>query len=162
MMFWIRGRRLWGAKRARSVTRADWTDGVTIIVHHTADAGPKANTPKAERAFMRQVQDFHMGPARGWSDIAYNYIVMPSGRVYEARGYGVVGAHAPGWNTNGIGVCFAGTYTDRIPSAASVKAYNQLLNRLAGKGAKIQGEKAHGDVYATGCPGSGIRKALKL
>lgn len=161
-MFYIRGRKLWLARRPRSVAKSDWTAPHTVIVHHTADAGPKRNTVASEAAFMRQTQEFHMGPQRGWSDIAYNFIIMPSGRVWEGRGYGVIGAHAPNWNTKGIGVSFAGTYTDKSPSAASLKAYHALLKRLREKGANIIGEKGHGDVYPTSCPGSKLRLALGL
>jgi N-acetylmuramoyl-L-alanine amidase len=134
---------------------------MTVIVHHAADKGPVNNTPRAERKYMRGIQDFHMGPSRDWNDIAYNYMIMPSGRVYEARGYGVTGAHAPGWNNKGIGVCFAGN-GDVKPTEASIKAYNNLINRLESKSANITNAKPHGDVYPTSCPGVAIRKELGL
>lgn len=132
-----------------------------VVAHHSADPAPKS-TLRQEAKWMRDCQAFHMGPQRGWADIAYNYVIMPSGRVYEGRGFGKVGAHAPNWNTKGIGVCFAGTYTEKAPTPASIAAYHNLLARLRKQGANIVGEKAHGDVFPTSCPGSKLRMALGL
>lgn len=39
--------------------------------------------------FLRGIQNFHMGPQRGWSDIAYSLFVCPHGDVFEGRGKGV-------------------------------------------------------------------------
>ena len=160
-MFYIRGRILWRAKRAKAKTRVSWAENMTVIVHHAADDGPKRNTAVEERKYMRRIQDFHMGPRRQWNDIAYNYIIMPSGRVYEGRGFGVVGSHAPGFNTKGIGICFAG-HGDTPPTQLSLSAYYSLLRLLKRRGAGIIRERAHGDVFPTSCPGNAIRKALGL
>ena len=134
---------------------------MTVIIHHAADNGPAASTHRAERAYMRGIQDFHMGPRRQWADIAYNYMIMPSGRVYDDRGSGVVGSHAPRYNARGIGVCFAGNGEKGL-STAQLAAYGNLIKRLKKHGANITNTRAHGDVYPTSCPGTGIRKALGL
>ena len=39
--------------------------------------------------FLRGIQNFHMGPQRGWSDIAYSLFVCPHGDVFEGRGKGI-------------------------------------------------------------------------
>lgn len=161
-MFYIRGRKLWGAQKPRTApTRDDWEGGVKLVVHHTADAGPGKNTIFNERRHLQAMQRFHQ-KVRGWSDIGYNYIIMPSGRVYEGRGYGVRGAHVAGHNTNSCGVSFVGTYTHQQPSAAAVKAFHQLKQRLAHRGARFTGVVGHGDLMPTACPGAGVRRALKL
>lgn len=160
-MFFIRGRRLWKARKPLQKYRSNWKLPMTVIVHHAADHGPGQNTIASEKRYLRAIQNFHMGPSRRWSDIAYNYLVMPSGRVWEGRGFGVVGAHAPDWNTRGIGVCFAGN-GERGLSEKQIAAYNNLINRLKRKGANIVDIKAHGDVYPTSCPGTGIRRDLGL
>ena len=160
-MFYIRGRKLWRAKRPADKHKRSWRLPMAVIVHHAADHGPRQNTIKEEASYLRGIQSFHMGPQRGWSDIAYNYLIMPSGRVWEGRGFGVVGAHAPGWNAQGIGVCFAGS-GDHGLNEKQINAYNNLIRRLKRKGANIVGAKAHGDVYPTSCPGNGIRKDLGL
>jgi N-acetylmuramoyl-L-alanine amidase len=38
-----------------------------------------------------------------WDDIGYNFIVGEDGNVYEGRGWGIVGAHAPGFNSYSLG-----------------------------------------------------------
>ena len=39
----------------------------------------------------------------GWSDIGYNFLVGEDGNIYEGRGWGKVGAHARGHNSDSIG-----------------------------------------------------------
>lgn len=39
-------------------------------------------------ALVRGIQNFHMD-GRGWSDIAYNFVVCPHGDIFEGRGYNV-------------------------------------------------------------------------
>jgi len=156
--FWIRGRILWRAKKPKHVTVASWKDGVDVFVHHTADPGPRR---KDVRKYLRQIQSFHMN-TRGWSDIAYSYLIAPDGSVWEGRGFNVVGAHTEGHNTKGIGICFMGTFTTKAPTPAAQAAFTQLHKYLAKKGARIRGTYGHGDVYPTSCPGAGVRKALDL
>lgn len=36
---------------------------------------------------VRGIQAFHMGPARGWLDIAYNHLICPHGYTFEGRGF---------------------------------------------------------------------------
>lgn len=33
-----------------------------------------------------------------------------NGNIYEGRGWGVSGAHAPGYNSKGVGISFIGNY----------------------------------------------------
>lgn len=161
-MIGVIGRRTWRARRAVQVVRSNWkAKAMTVIAHHSADHPPKP-TRRAERKWMRNTQAFHMGAQRGWNDIGYNYVIMPSGRVYAGRGFGVVGSHAPGWNTRGIGICFAGDYSRHEPTAKAVKSYHRLVYKLRKRGVNIVGERAHGDVFATSCPGRGVRRALGL
>lgn len=162
MRFFVRPRRVWGARRpAAPVTRDPWHNGVRVVVHHTADHGPARNRIYEECAHLRAMQYFHQR-VRGWNDIGYNYIIMPSGRVYEGRGFGVRGAHVAGHNTDSCGISFAGTYTDRQPSAAAVRAFRNLLARLEAKGARVTDVVPHRALGSTACPGDGVIEALKL
>lgn len=161
-MFYIRGRRVWKARKPIRRDFHNWkTNKMTVVVHHAADNGPKSLSRKHKHEYLRGIQSFHMGAQRCWSDIAYNYIVMADGSVYEGRGFGVIGAHAPGWNKRGIGVCFAGDGREHV-SPQAVAAYHKLIKRLKKHGANIVSTAAHGDVYPTTCPGNAIRKALDL
>lgn len=158
--FWIRGRRLWGAAPPRGRTFDQWSDGVTLVVHHTAGSMPADE--KAEREEMRSIQRAHF--ANGWSDIGYNYVIMPSGRVYEGRGFGIRGAHTEDHNRQTIGVSFAGNYEVRKPTRASIRAYRQLVRRLREHGAVVKRVRGHKDMpdQATACPGKHLMRALKL
>ena len=158
--FWIRGRALWGAAPATERTYDRWSAGVTLVVHHTAGRAPR--TELAELEEMRSIQRAHQ--ARGWSDIGYNYVIMPSGRVYEGRGYGIRGAHTLNQNTNTIGVAFAGNYELAKPTRAQVASYNSLVKKLRQHGAKISRVRGHKQMpgQATACPGVFLMRALKL
>lgn len=159
--FWIRGRAKWGSMPPHgSRTFDSWSRGVTLVVHHTAGRAPK--TEADELVEMRSIQHAHF--ANGWNDIGYNYVIMPSGRVYEARGYGVRGAHTLMHNTNTIGVSFAGNYDEARPSRASIRAYRQLVRLLAQHGARIDRVRGHKQMpeQATACPGRYLMRALKL
>jgi hypothetical protein len=98
---------------------------------------------------------------RGYSDIAYNYVIMPSGRVYVGRGAEVLGAHTIGHNKD-VGVCFAGNYEVERPTRASIVAYWLLRQRLHRKfniGRRIY---PHCRTYSTSCPGRHLRAKLRL
>lgn len=158
--FWIRGRKIWGAVPPADRTYDQWSSGVTLVVHHTAGSMPRDEN--GERAEMRSIQRAHF--ANGWSDIGYNYVIMPSGRVYEGRGYGIRGAHTINHNRQTIGVSFAGNYDVKKPTRRSLRAYRQLMRRLRDHGARIDRVRGHQQMpnQSTACPGKHLMRALKL
>ena len=175
----VRPRSDWGARAASSAPSI----GATVklaVVHHSASGNTytQAEVP----AVLRSVQAFHMD-GRGWSDIAYNFVVDRFGGVWEGRGGGVdrpvVGAHARGFNTNTVGVMVLGDFTQPgiVPSAAVIESVSRVigwkmaLHRTdptsrtlftsggstsipAGKVVDLTRVVGHKDVGATGCPGS--------
>jgi hypothetical protein len=134
----------WGARSPRSVVRVSWSSRKEFVVHHSA--GPKSQS-------VRSIQDFHMD-SNGWSDIGYNFLVDEHGKVYEGRGWLVVGAHAPGHNTSGIGVCYIGNNNPTDKALKAVRGLYQEANRRAGRKLKVLG---HREVYPTSCPGSKLQ-----
>jgi len=48
--------------------------------------------------------------SKGWSDIAYSYLMDPDGFVFEGRGAGVAGGHTAGQNTVSHAICIMGHY----------------------------------------------------
>ncbi|GLZ13160.1 hypothetical protein Acsp04_33950 [Actinomadura sp. NBRC 104425] len=137
----IIGRAEWGARAPRSRTTTTWSRRTEFIVHYSE--GPTTQTP-------RQIQDHHMD-SNGWADIGYNFLVDVMGRIYEGRGWLVVGAHATGHNTSGIGVCMIGRNGDATTAAENAIRwlYDEAVRR-AGRSLKKLG---HRDVTATSCPG---------
>lgn len=131
----------WGARAPRARSTVTWADRSEFVVHYSE--GPPTQS-------VRSIQDFHMDD-RDWADIGYNFLVDVDGRVYEGRGWLVVGAHAPGHNTSGIGVCMIGRDGDATAAAKrAIRAVYDEAGRRAGRSLRKLG---HRDVYSTSCPG---------
>ncbi len=142
----IVSRAQWGARPSKTTpTRVTWPAGVTLWLHHTA--GAPTQTP-------REIQAFHQGPARGWSDIGYSYLINEQGTVYEGRGRNVRGAHSPEKNHE-PSVALIGTYTDRAPTEAQRRAVWALRDHL-----NAGAIKGHRDSYPTSCPGDAAYRAV--
>jgi hypothetical protein len=162
-----RRRRVPAASRPKAlVSRKGWGGGParsggshrvhTLVVHHTAS--PLKAYRKA--ATVRSIQALHQG--NGWGDIGYHYVIGPDGRIYRGRPEHQVGTHAPP-NTGRLGICLVGNYSagDKL-TGRSREALVRTLAWLARKyklnpGRDIVG---HGDVYATACPGTRVRRNL--
>lgn len=147
----IIGRTAWGARRRRgTATRVQPGDRVATMLHYsTGEELGRADTAE----WVRQIQAHHMD-GNGWQDIGYNFLVDAQGRIFEGRGWDVVGAHCEGFNTPAVGVCFLGDddpgqdITDA--ARASILALHQENTRRAGHDLDRLG---HRDKYATACPG---------
>lgn len=137
----IISRKEWGARRPKARTGVSWSARTEFIVHYSE--GPTTQT-------VRSIQDFHMG-GRGWSDIGYNFLVDVQGRIYEGRGWLTVGAHAPGHNSSGVGVCMIGRDGDATPAAE--RAIRWLYDEAVRRAGRNLTKLGHRDVYATSCPG---------
>lgn len=154
----IHTRDSWDAINYGRLETAGWKRTTPTRVHHTAAASDaNAKTPDDERKVMRNIQRFHVG-TRGYRDIAYNYVIFPSGRVYEGRGYNKVGAHTLNHNHD-VGICFAGNFTSAAPTDAAVASFKALRTRL-----EVSAGKAypHSSTFATTCPGRPTIKKLGL
>jgi len=132
----------WGARNPRYRNYIGWSNG--IYVHWSA--GPKTQTP-------RQIQDFHMD-SRGWSDVAYSWLVDDSGVIYEGRGWGVVGGHTAGYNSSSHAVCYIGR------SKPSQKALDSISIVIAEHNKRYPHGyvRPHNAVSATACPGPDLTK----
>ncbi|MFP5224853.1 MAG: hypothetical protein ACLGH3_04760 [Actinomycetota bacterium] len=79
---------------------------------------------------VRGIQDFHMRPksqgGRGWSDIAYSFLVG-GGQVFEGRGAGIAGGHTAGDNTSSHAICLIGDYTWMVPKQEDLEAIAWLM-----------------------------------
>ncbi|MDS1269680.1 N-acetylmuramoyl-L-alanine amidase [Lipingzhangella sp. LS1_29] len=146
-MVTIRSRNRWGARAPRSRTTTTWTSRVGATVHYSA--GPPTQS-------VRAIQDFHMD-GRGWDDIGYNFLVDREGRAYEGRGWLVTGAHASGFNTSHIGVCFIGS--DGEATAAARSTIRALYDEACRRSGRHLDQTWHGGLpgQSTACPGSDLR-----
>lgn len=130
------------ARRPGIVRRAEWGADESLrncgpfyapslkmaFVHHTA-SGNNYTRAQADDV-VRGIYAYHV-KARGYCDIAYNFLVDRYGRVYEGR-YGgmaepVIGGHAMGFNTGSTGVSAIGNFSTASPPAAMVRPLQRLL-----------------------------------
>lgn len=100
-----------------------------MIIHHSA--GSNFNTNYTE--VVRSIYLLHIN-TNNWDDIGYNYCIAANGVIYAGRDPldlreedEVTGAHFCGKNTGTMGTCILGTYTDTLPSEASMESLHALL-----------------------------------
>lgn len=53
---------------------------------------------------------------------------MSDNDIYEGTGWHVRGAHTLNFNSNGTGIAFIGTFSERLPTAQAIEKVKQLLN----------------------------------
>ena len=133
----------WGANESiRSTTgscRRTFNTVQQLFVHHTAGA----NFDTRPKATMRAIYWYHTVRQR-WCDIGYNFVVAPSGTIFEGRwarkyapfeehdsedreGRVVTGAHVSGFNSGSVGISLMGNYSKvELPPAAR-KSLAELL-----------------------------------
>jgi hypothetical protein len=110
------------------------------------------DTRAEERATMRAIQDFHMGPERGWSDFAYSFAIFKSGRVYRGRGMTWVPASQLAHNTGTVSVCVFVGPNDPVPDAV-VRSIRELRSFCEHKAGHTLDVRPHSAVTGTECPG---------
>lgn len=166
------------------VTQAEWRVGLPdpvpgragskvnhLIIHHSAGDNGRDNYVDVVRAYYL----FHIN-GNGWDDIGYNYLVDPYGVLYAGRDPldsgidqdNVIGAHLCGKNTNTMGVCVIGDFTDTFPSILARATLINLLSWKAikdsieifgaaihpsGSGTLLDRIAGHRDGCSTSCPG---------
>ena len=72
---------------------------------------------------------------RGFADIGYHYYITRDGVVHQGRPLYMVGAHATGYNTHSIGICYEGGLNARgrladIRTPEQKETLFKLLERL--------------------------------
>lgn len=104
----------WGAKPPKS--RYTIAPTGRLWLHHFGSEHHGA-------AGMRQIQAFHMGPERGWSDFAYSFAVdNADGTIYEGRGALVAGGHTKGDNSKSHAIVIMGNTHSREVSPAAQRS----------------------------------------
>ncbi|MGH2856794.1 MAG: N-acetylmuramoyl-L-alanine amidase [Solirubrobacteraceae bacterium] len=98
------------------------------FVHHTES--PNGYSVDEVPALILAIYDYHRY-ARGYFDIAYNFVLDSFGRIWEARAGGidepVIGAHAGGYNAVSTGIAVIGTFMYALPPPAALDALQRLL-----------------------------------
>lgn len=106
---------------------------IDLIVIHCADTYARMDIG------VKEIREWHL--KRGFNDIGYHYVIRRDGTVENGRPLEKAGAHAQGYNTRSIGICYAGGKGDngqpednRTPEqkAALHKLVADLLEQFPG------------------------------
>lgn len=100
---------------------------INLIVIHCADTYTRMDIG------VKEIREWHL--ARGFNDIGYHYVIRRDGTIEAGRPLEKPGAHAAGYNSHSIGICYAGGKGDndkpednRTP--AQKQALYDLVNSL--------------------------------
>lgn len=150
MSLTIVSRSEWDARPPRYTNQIE-TPTAELWLHHTA-------SPSGGAARVRAIQDFHVDK-RGWSDIAYSFLINHEGTVFEGRGPGVAGGHTRGHNTVSHAICVLGNYDTVHPSQAALSAVVELARIGYERGwwpEKFTGGHRDASGASTSCPGRNL------
>lgn len=159
----------WGARTARPMSR----QGAPLhaFLHHSDDANGQAyRTLTTQKAHMRELQNFHMGPEREWSDIAYHFIVFQYVGVKELRVEpraftGRLTAFEPaaqlGYNMNTLAICVVANGDHEPLHTETMKLIAELIRKFP----TVRDLRPHSANPAhpgeTDCPGTRFRPHVK-
>jgi hypothetical protein len=149
----------WGARAPRNRTSLHRSEQRGTGVHYSGSAAESTADHGLCDNVVRSIQRFHMD-SRGWSDIAYSYLVCIHGAVFEGRGRGVRTA-ANGTNAGNDGyhaVCFLGGDAigrDDVSDAGRAAIADAVHHCNAWAG--VDEVRPHSFFKATGCPGAELR-----
>lgn len=169
----------------RIIPRSDWkprysnglvTSGAKTmeIVHHDGHTRSLADMSiDKERALLRFYEDFHVhgdtpNSFKGLTGknprIAYSHVIMQSGRIYEACGFGRIGAHTEGHNSSAYATFFPLNGAVTAPTEEAIEAFQWL--RLEGiRLGHLSAHhivKGHQDFNKPACPGKLVYDAVVL
>lgn len=104
------------------------SDVKMVFLHHTDNSNSYTKSQSA--ALVRGIHRYHTSN-RGYSDIAYNFLVDRYGQIFEGRWGGttrpVIGAHTLGFNRSTAGISLLGTYSGLTPPRAMQTSLKRLL-----------------------------------
>lgn len=122
---------MWPIQKSAKITK--------LFVHHTANLNVDQNKDGVinrtdEEIALRGIYYYH-SIVRGWGDIGYNFIVGPTGTIYEGRAGGdkVVAAHAVWRNISSIGVSAMGNFESENVSDSEKAGLANALGYLSKK-----------------------------
>jgi hypothetical protein len=157
----IISRREWGARKPKDRTYQDARSVRELFIHYSESPGGQRSLQEQIKA-VHGIQGFHMN-VRGWSDIAYNYLVINSRRprVFYGRGARVVPAAQAGHNTNTIAVCVVMRADDKLTWQTKLQLRRliwQLRTKTVRRNVPV---RPHSAVTETSCPGDQLRAFIK-
>ncbi|AFM42589.1 N-acetylmuramoyl-L-alanine amidase [Desulfosporosinus acidiphilus SJ4] len=131
----------------------DWQK---IVIHHTASPTEVKRFGKSVPVDAKMIRGWHK--TKGWSDIGYNFVIMPDGSCQDGRPLSQQGAHCKAGKRNsmGIGVCLVGNFSETtVPEAQLDGLVNKIVQLLLDFNLGIEDVELHREVpgAVTECPG---------
>ncbi len=122
-----------------------------LVEHHTPGQDPTTYDEALQE--LAQIYNSHVN-GNGWQDIGYTFLVWDQ-YVFEGRGFGYSGAHAPGANSISIGVAFIMDGRFRSPTTTERQSYQWLVKTAQDSGylSLNPTQTGHRDWVSTTCPG---------
>ncbi|MCB9251776.1 MAG: N-acetylmuramoyl-L-alanine amidase [Flavobacteriales bacterium] len=179
-----------GCDKPQMISYKIWRDGLPdpkpprevtevehLVVHHSAGSNTDTN-------YLNTVRNIYLlhTQTNGWDDIGYNFLIAPDGTIFNGRdpqGVGdeddILGAHFCGKNSNTMGVCILGDYTNVAPDSRALRSLQYLLawklkkDSLDGNGTYTHPKSGgnllpvicgHRDGCSTSCPGNSFYPLL--
>ena len=165
-------RQEWGARPPVDNYTAT-RDYTKLTIHHAA--GWQATNLNDGKAAVKAIQDFHID-GRGWSDIAYHFLIDDAGNIYQGRPETVQGAHTLNNNSGNIGICFLGCYDPPYEQTAGISCHQRLTEESRAavvhlfawiietydypNADLLKGHRDYYDYARTSCPGQNIHDLL--
>lgn len=149
----------WGGKQPK--VTANFGKEERCYVHHTAGYYPKNQAEEVQQ--MKVLQNISIN-TKGHQDIEYNWVIGPSGIIYEARGLNKMSAATQDENDVSRSICVMGNYQKDPLTALSVKAVIDCIKFLIDMGnlqparlLEVLGHRDNPDhPNATACPGQAL------
>src|SRR3954452_7380159 len=104
-----------------------------FLVHHTASS----NAYTSATSLIQSAYAFHTSPAKGWSDVCYEFFIGREGDVWEGRAGALTGpvvADATG-GSQGFAqlICLLGDFTSQLPTPPAMASLVNVLAWLGGR-----------------------------
>jgi hypothetical protein len=115
----------WKARDSRGSEHLTYIPVPYIVIHHGGINQHCFDQITCSK-IVTSYQNLHMDK-NDWNDIGYNFLIGEDGNVYEGRGWDSVGAHAPGYNTQSIGVCLIGNFNSKYYHCMLIVYLTQCL-----------------------------------
>ena len=145
------GRTGWHAAAAKTTLMKQNSSIVKLTIHHS---GVKTELHTDERAALRGMQRFHQDE-RKWGDLAYHFIVGPSGSVYQGRDTAYAADTATNYKPTGhVTICVLGNFDQQRPTAAALRGLTDLICALLNEFQLTPTDiRTHQQLASTACPG---------
>lgn len=160
----------WGANYGQGLP----TSGAKMlaVVHHDGHTrSTRDMSVEDEEKLMRFYEDFHANGEPGHvgltatnKRIAYSWVIMQSGRIYEGCGWGHIGAHTKDHNSSAYGFFFPLNGAMDAPTPEAVAAFEWLRAEGVRLGHLHAHHvvKGHQDFNKPSCPGELVYNAVVL